>query len=63
MNPCHHPTSFLQAGCPSCRPTNSVKTLKAQALNAQKHSDTFSAGKTAPLPMPVGAHVYSTEQA
>jgi len=21
--------SFLQAGCPSCRPTNSVKTLKA----------------------------------
>ena len=23
---------FLQAGCPSCRPTNSVKALKAQAL-------------------------------
>jgi len=23
--------SFLQAGCPSCRPTNSVKALKAQA--------------------------------
>jgi len=23
------PLSFLQAGCPSCRPTNSVKTLKA----------------------------------
>jgi len=22
--------SFLQAGCPSCRPTNSVKVLKAQ---------------------------------
>jgi len=22
--------SFLQAGCPSCRPTNSVKALKAQ---------------------------------
>jgi len=21
---------FLQAGCPSCRPTNSVKALKAQ---------------------------------
>jgi len=21
---------FLQAGCPSCRPTNSVKTLKAK---------------------------------
>ena len=29
----HHastpPLSFLQAGCPSCRPTNSVKALKA----------------------------------
>jgi len=24
------PLSFLQAGCPSCRPTNSVKTLKAR---------------------------------
>jgi len=22
------PLSFLQAGCPSCRPTNSVKALK-----------------------------------
>ena len=27
---CQHPTSqFLQAGCPSCHPTNSVKALKA----------------------------------
>jgi len=25
------PLSFLQAGCPSCRPTNSVKALKAHA--------------------------------
>jgi len=24
--------SFLQAGCPSCRPTNSVKALKATKL-------------------------------
>jgi len=23
------PLSFLQAGCPSCHPTNSVKALKA----------------------------------
>ena len=30
------PLSFLQAGCPSCRPTNSVKALKAQAVK-----DTF----------------------
>jgi len=28
------PVSFLQAGCPSCRPTNSIKGLKAQALKA-----------------------------
>jgi len=27
--PLHHPPRFLQAGCPSCRPTNSVKALKA----------------------------------
>jgi len=24
------PLSFLQAGCPSCRPTNSIKALKAR---------------------------------
>ena len=30
------PLSFLQAGCPSCRPTDSVKALKAQALKAQR---------------------------
>jgi len=29
----HH--SFLQAGCPSCRPTNSVKALKAYMHNQQ----------------------------
>jgi len=23
------PLSFLQAGCPSCRPTNSIKAMKA----------------------------------
>jgi len=27
------PLSFLQAGCPSCRPTNSIKALK-EALNS-----------------------------
>jgi len=25
------PLSFLQTGCPSCRPTNSIKALKALA--------------------------------
>ena len=27
------PLSFLQAGCPSCHPTNSVKALKANCSN------------------------------
>jgi len=27
------PLSFLQAGCPSCRPTNSIKALKALDYN------------------------------
>ena len=27
-----HRSVFLQAGCPSCRPTNSVKALKVKAL-------------------------------
>jgi len=32
------PLSFLQAGCPSCRPTNSVKALKefSQAEQLEK---------------------------
>jgi len=33
--PRQYPTTpvFLQAGCPSCRPTNSVKALKAKTVN------------------------------
>jgi len=30
------PLSFLQAGCPSCRPTNSVKALKAMGIKITK---------------------------
>jgi len=30
--PALHHSVFLQAGCPSCRPTNSVKELKFKAL-------------------------------
>ena len=30
------PLSFLQAECPSCRPTNGIKALKAKALKAGK---------------------------
>jgi len=36
------PFSFLQAGCPSCRPTNSVKALKAimiRKVNESKYLD------------------------
>ena len=35
-NQCSPPPSpiFLQGGCPSCRPTNSVKALKAKLLQA-----------------------------
>ena len=32
------PLSFLQAGCPSCRPTNSVKAMKAIQLSIHLHS-------------------------
>jgi len=28
---------FLQAGCPSCRPTNTVKALKATVNNTDKN--------------------------
>jgi len=31
------PLSFLQAGCPSCRPTNSVKALKAKLKNYKNY--------------------------
>jgi len=30
------PLSFLQAGCPSCRPTNSVKARKAKQKQKAK---------------------------
>jgi len=31
--PVPHQSCFLQAGCPSCRPTNSVKALKAIGIH------------------------------
>ena len=37
------PLSFLQAGCPSCRPTNSVKALKAiKTINNQTKTGKLS---------------------
>jgi len=35
------PLSFLQAGCPSCRPTNSVKALKATVWRYTNRFITF----------------------
>jgi len=40
------PLSFLMAGCPSCRPTNSVKALKAitkkiKIKNTKKYKNTI----------------------
>ena len=32
------PLSFLQAGCPSCHPTNSVKALKAEGMKMKVSS-------------------------
>ena len=37
--PAHHHLSFLQAGCPFCRPTNSIKALKAQIRKLLKIFD------------------------
>jgi len=35
------PLSFLQAGCPFCRPTNSVKALKLSLIAAINISDNY----------------------
>jgi len=32
----HHAPYFLRAGCPSCRPTNSVKSLKAKIFHVSE---------------------------
>jgi len=31
--PVLHHSGFLQAGCPSCHPTNSIKALKTETKN------------------------------
>jgi len=38
------PTSFLQAGCPSCRQTNSVKALKGELENTVSKTTPSAAG-------------------
>ena len=49
------PLSFLQPGCPSCRPTNSVKALKARYRNSpdnnvDENSSVFSLIRTCWFP-------------
>jgi len=36
------PLSFLEAGCPSCRPTNSIKALKARCMQLYVNTITLS---------------------
>jgi len=43
------PLSFLQAGCPSCRPTNSVKALKAKTHLDSSQSNAFAHTPNSPL--------------
>jgi len=60
--PAPHHSVFLHAGCPSCRPTNSVKALKADSIhvtsrkkNSSKKSvnDKTNGGQPLRLPLPV----------
>ena len=51
------PLSFLQAGCPSCRPTNSVKALTAFNLNPTRHKF-----KNCLAPAPLKLRLYGTIQ-
>ena len=47
--PAPHHSVFLQAGCPSCRPTNSVKALKVEKLHEVQNSKTVLLTLTTPL--------------
>ena len=54
--PAPHHSVFLQTGCPSCRPTNSVKALKATVLRIEPVMNSFvqmigALRETAPITM------------
>jgi len=49
------PLCFLQAGCPSCRPTNSVKALKALPAIILPKQKTIGLGMS--LPEHTGMHI------
>ena len=47
--PAPHHSVFLQAGCPSCRPTNSIKALKAPSKQyTQRRNQTSTQGRITP---------------
>jgi len=47
--PAPHHSVFLQAGCPSCRPTNSVKALKAATYSSNRTVSVWDKLLTEPL--------------
>ena len=49
--PTSHHSVFLQAGCPSCHPTNSVKALKGWALKGCALNSTYSWSVFLQLPL------------
>ena len=51
------PLSFLQAGCPSCRPTNSVKALKAQSTSLKGEKKCYN---ILSLRLSFYGHLYTT---
>jgi len=56
------PLSFLQAGCPSCRPTNSVKALKTnKAYSSDITVANISPSSTHKLAAKTSWHRYGTK--
>jgi len=47
------PLSFLQAGCPSCRPTNSVKALKALKNTDENSNENSKINAISDLPVDI----------
>ena len=55
------PLSFLQAGCPSCRPANSIKALKAFLFTSCAISD-HSSGNTNFTTLTIAKQQYATQR-
>ena len=65
--PTPHRSVFLQAGCPSCRQTNSVKALKAKKIFKyshkadQNHTNYYSCKCSVNIQMKIQLHYCATE--